>query len=338
MKRQSIYFEGPRKIAMHWEEIPDLKPGEVLVRALISGISPGTEMLIYRDQAPKGMDVDLNIAALGGEFHYPFKYGYSMIGEVTALGEGVDGEWLGRQVFAFNPHESYFTAPTDDLHLLPENVPLDDAVFLPNMETAVNFLMDGKPLIGERVLVFGQGVIGLLTTSLLSAFPLAELAAVDPYEKRREISLSLGAGQAVSPQELNSIRQTWRINAIDGADLIYELSGSPDALNQAIQLAGFESRIIIGSWYGEKTSSLALGREFHRGRIKLFSSQVSTLAAEHRGRWSKARRFSLVWEKLAQTHPADIITHRFSIAQASQAYQLLDEEPESALQVVLHYE
>jgi len=325
-------------VAVRSEEVPDLKPGEVLVRGLLSGISPGTEMLIYRDLAPKGMVVDLNIEVLGGEFSYPIKYGYSMIGEVAALGEGVDGGWLGRQVFAFNPHESYFTARIEQLHPLLEGVTVDDAVFLPNMETAVNFLMDGKPLIGERVGVFGQGVIGLLTTALLTAFPLAELVTVDTYGKRREISLSLGAGKAVSPEELDSIRQAWRIDGIDGADLIYELSGSPDALNQAIQLAGFESRIIIGSWYGEKTSPLTLGREFHRGRIKLVSSQVSTLAAEHRGRWSKARRFALAWEKLIQVHPARMITHRFPIGSAPQAFRLLDEEPGSAVQVVLKYE
>lgn len=337
MKRQSIYFEGPRQVAVRWEEVPALNAGEVLVRGLLSGISPGTEMLIYRDQAPKGMDVDLNIAALGGDFSYPFKYGYCMVGEIAALGEGVDRQWLGRQVFAFNPHESYFTAKIEHLHRLPEGVTAEEAVLLPNMETAVNFLMDGSPLIGERVAAFGQGVIGLLTTMLLVTFPLAELITVDPYAKRREISRSLGADQAVSPTELDAIRQTWGMNGVDGADLIYELSGSPEALNQAIQMAGFESRIIIGSWYGEKTASLALGREFHRSRIKLVSSQVSTLAAPHLGRWTKARRFALAWEKLIQTQPADLITHRFQIADAPQAYQMLDEAPESAVQVVLQF-
>jgi 2-desacetyl-2-hydroxyethyl bacteriochlorophyllide A dehydrogenase len=338
MKRQSLYFEGPRQVSVRTEEIPALKPGEVLVRGLLSGISPGTEMLIYRDQAPKDMDVDLNIEALGGEFSYPFKYGYSMIGEVTSLGEGVDGEWLGRRVFAFNPHESHFNARVEHLHPLQEGATVDDAVFLPNMETAVNFLMDGKPLIGENIVVFGQGVIGLLTTALLTEFPLAKLVTVDTYAKRREISRSLGADRAIPPQELVSLQQAWQIEGIDGADLIYELSGSPDALNQAIQLAGFESRIIVGSWYGEKMSSLALGREFHRGRIKLVSSQVSTLAAEHRGRWNKARRFALAWEKLIHTRPARIITHRFPIVEAPLAFQLLDENPESAVQVVLQYD
>ena len=338
MKRQSVYFEGPRQVAVRTEEVPDLKPGEVLVRGLISGISPGTEMLIYRDQAPKDMDIDLNIEALGGEFNYPFKYGYTMIGEVAALGEGVDGAWLDRQVFAFNPHESHFTARVEHLHPLPEGVSVDNTVFLPNMETAVNFLMDGKPLIGERVVVFGQGVIGLLTTALLQTYPLAELITVDTYAKRRELSRSLGAGGAVPPEELDSIRQAWGMDGIDGAELIYELSGSPDALNQAIRLAGFESRIIVGSWYGEKLSSLALGREFHRSRITLVSSQVSTLAAEHRGRWSKARRLALAWEKLIQVQPARMITHRFTIADAPLAFQLLDQEPESAVQVILQYD
>jgi 2-desacetyl-2-hydroxyethyl bacteriochlorophyllide A dehydrogenase len=336
MKKQSVYFEGPHQVSIRCEEVPDLTSGEVLVRGILSGISPGTEMLIYRGQAPKGMSIDPNISALNGEFSYPLKYGYSMVGEVAALGDGVDREWLGRQVFAFNPHESYFTSRVEHLHPLPEGVSPEDAIFLPNMETAVNFLMDGKPIIGERVMVFGQGVVGLLTTALLNAFPLAELITVDPYEKRREISCALGANKAIDPGELDSIRQMWGKVGIDGADLIYELSGSPEALNQAIQLAGFESRIIVGSWYGDKMSSVALGREFHRGRIKLVSSQVSTLASEFEGRWSKARRFSLAWERLIQIHPGQMVTHRYPFAEVSQAYRLLDEESESAVQVVLH--
>ncbi|MBC8504898.1 MAG: zinc-binding alcohol dehydrogenase [Anaerolineales bacterium] len=337
MKRQSLYFEGPRRVGIREEELPALKPEEVLVRSIASAISPGTEMLIYGDQAPLGLSADSTIEALDGQFNYPFKYGYSLVGEVIELGDKVASHWLGKIVFAFNPHESHFVAHTEYLHPIPNFVSVEDAIFLPNMETAINFVMDGKPQIGERVAVFGQGIVGLLTTSLLSEFPNNELVTFDNYENRRNASLSIGADKSLSPSEMDVIQDQWLGDNIQGSDLIFELSGSPEALNQAIQLTGFESRIIIGSWYGEKKTPLELGREFHRNRIKLISSQVSTIAAEFQGRWDKSRRFDLVWEKLAEIKPSRFITHRFPLECATEAYQLLDQAPKETIQVIFEY-
>lgn len=313
------------------EEIPSLKEGEVLVRTIISAISPGTELLIYRHQVPKGMAADTTIAALEGKFEHPFKYGYAAVGEVIQAGAEVDKSWLGKRVFAFNPHESHFVTHFQNLLLLPEEISPDQAVFLPNMETAVNFLMDGNPLIGERVAVYGQGIVGLLTTALLATFPLAELITFDTYESRRRVSLSLGASDAVDPSNVLD----W--HAISDFDLIYELSGSPAALDQAIGISGFESRIVIGSWYGEKRANLDLGGDFHRNRIQLISSQVSTLASQFRGRWSKSRRMDLAWQMLAEIDPSRFITQRFDISQAGQAYHALDTNPQKSIQIVIEY-
>ena len=333
MKRISLYFEGPKKVGIREEEIPALDGGEVLVRSIASAISPGTELLIYNDQAPKGMAADSTIAALEGQFNYPIKYGYAVVGEVTELGSNVEHQWMGKRVFAFNPHESHFITQPQHLHIVPEGLATEAALFVPNIETAINFVLDGKPLLGERVAVFGQGIVGLLTTSILSQFPLDELVSIDRFENRRTASLAAGANQSIQPSGLNSLRNRWTA----GADLIFELSGSPKALNQAIQLAGFESRIVIGSWYGDKPSEINLGGEFHRNRIKLLSSQVSSIAAELRGRWDKPRRFELVWEKLAQLQPSQFITHRFPLEHAAEAYHLLDQQPESAIQVIFEH-
>ena len=337
MKRQSLNFEGPRQVVVRQEEIPALLPGEVLVKSILSAISPGTETLIYRDQAPKGLAADSTIAALEGEFNYPFKYGYSVVGEVIEASPEVEPDWLGRRVFAFNPHESHFSAQTKSLQRIPDSIPLEDAVFLPNMETAINFVMDGKPIIGERVAIFGQGTVGLLTKSLLSEFPLEELITFDNFDLRRSASLTAGANQSFHPQTLVDTIQRWSKNTAPGADLLYELSGSSKALNQAIRLAGFESRIIIGSWYGEKKSLIELGQEFHRNRIQLISSQVSTIAAEFGGRWDKTRRFDLAWKKIKTIRPSKFITHRFPLERAAVAYHLLDENPQDVIQVIFEY-
>ena len=222
---------------------------------------------------------------------------------------------------------------------MPVPLPLspEAAAFVPNMETAVNFLMDGQPLIGEQVVVFGQGVVGLLTTALLARLPLTSLVTLDRYPLRRQTSLALGAHTSLDPAEPQTLA---RLHALlqQGADLTYELSGNPAVLEPAIAATGFSGRVVIGSWYGQKRAEIDLGGRFHRSRMRLISSQVSTLAPEWTGRWSKARRLQVAWWMLEQVQPAHLITHRFPLARAAEAYAMLDQHPEAALQVILTYD
>ncbi len=342
MPGKSLWFVEPKRIEVREEPTPKPGAGQVLVRTALSGISSGTEMLIYRGEMPRGMAADESIAALSGNLEYPLKYGYSAVGRVAALGPGVDVSWKDRLVFAFNPHESEFVASTEDVTPLPEGVSPEDAVFLPNMETAVNFVMDGRPVIGEKVVVLGQGVVGLLTTALLAMFPLEKLVTVDRFPPRRSASLELGADAAFDPDEENVVE---RIRAYlgagdfyDGADLVYEVSGSPVALDTAIELTGFDGRIVAGSWYGGKRHPIDLGGRFHRGRLKLISSQVTTLSPAFSGRWDKRRRMEIAWQMLRRVRPSRLITHRFPLNRAAEAYRLLDERPQEVLQIVFTYD
>ncbi len=326
---------------MHEEFLPTPAPDQVVVETQVSAISPGTEMLLYRDQAPAGIPLDETIPDLAGDFSYPFKYGYAAVGRVVGRGADVDPEWHNRLVFAFHPHESHFLASPAGLIPVSAGVSPEEAAFLPNMETAVNFLMDGQPLIGEQVLVFGQGVVGLLTTALLARFPLARLVTLDRYPLRRKQSLDVGAHISLDPAAQDVLEQVSSLvhkgGFYPGADLTYELSGDPGALDQAIAVTGFNGRVVIGSWYGQKRADLDLGGRFHRSRVRLISSQVSTIAPEWSGRWNKSRRLDLAWHMLQKVKPAQLITHRFPITQASQAYALLDQHPEKAIQVMLKY-
>ncbi len=336
MRRQAVFFCSPGEVELRQEDFNPPGENQVLVKTLLTGISPGTELLVYQGLFPENLAADETISALADPFGYPMKYGYCAVGEVMEAGRGVEAGWVGRKVFAFQPHQSHFTAALETLIPIPDGISEQDALFLPNMETAVNFIMDGAPLIGERVIVFGQGIVGLLTLGLLARFPLGGLYALDRYLLRREASLHWGANASFDPGSAPDL-QALRTRLPDGADLTFEVSGAPAALNQAIEFTAFDGRILIGSWYGRKPMSLDLGGYFHRSRIRLISSQVSTLAPALSGRWSKTRRFNLAWEMIRQLSPSRWITHRFPVEDAAQAYQLLDRNPGEAIQVIFTY-
>jgi 2-desacetyl-2-hydroxyethyl bacteriochlorophyllide A dehydrogenase len=314
---------------------------QVLVETLVSTISAGTELLVYRGEWPPNLLVDENIPALQGTFQYPLKYGYACVGRIIRVGSKIDPSWTGQLVFAFNPHESHFLSRPDDLILLPPDLPPERAGLLPNMETAVTFVMDGRPLIGERVVVFGQGVVGLLTTALLAQLSLGGLYALDRFLLRRDRSLALGADSVFDPADplaMDSLMTFLEMEREGGADLTYELSGNPAALDQAISVTGYGGRVVVGSWYGAKRADVDLGGKFHRGRIKMISSQVSTIEPELSGRWTKKRRLNLAIGLLRKLNTLDLISHRFPVSKADEAYALLAQNPGDALQVVLTYE
>jgi 2-desacetyl-2-hydroxyethyl bacteriochlorophyllide A dehydrogenase len=342
MKRLALYFTGPHEVCVEQETLPPPAAGEVLVQTLVSAISAGTERLIYRGQMPTNLCVDETIPALTGQVGYPLKYGYAAVGRILALGREVPPEWEGKMVFAFQPHASHFLSPLADLLRVPAGLSPEEAALLPIMETSVNFLMDGQPLIGEQVAVFGQGVVGLLTTALLARLPLAVLVTLDPYALRRKKSLALGAHDSLDPGAAETATHLAALLQKDspyaGADLVYELSGNPEALEQAIEVSGFNGRVVVGSCYGQNAVSLNLGGRFHRSRIRLISSQVSTIAAECGARFSKPRRLQIAWQMLQQLRPAHLITHRFPVSQAAQAYALLDRDAAAAIQVILTYD
>ncbi len=355
-ERRAVLFTAPGAVEVRTEEIAPPQGDELLVETVVSAISAGTEMLFYRGQVPAGMAADSSIAGMTDEVRYPLKYGYACVGricegagplarqvETTEADGSVDaaGTEDSRYYFAFHPHESHFCASPQALLPVPEAIPPAQAALLPNAETAVNLVMDGAPLVGERVAVMGLGVVGLLTTALLAQFPLDALIAVDPLPRRRRLALRLGASEAIDPSGAAGpdLLQAALADAgeLRGVDLLYELSGQPTALDAAVSAAGFDSRIVVGSWYGTKAAALQLGGSFHRNRVRLISSQVSTVAPHLRGRWTKARRLESAWQLLAKLPEEELISHRFPLEQAAEAYKLIDSRPEQTLQVIFKY-
>lgn len=324
---QTLFFTSPRCTEIRESSLPPLKDDEVLVETVCSAISAGTEMLVYRGQFPQLQDAHDSVSS---ELKYPLAYGYACVGVVKETGKQVDKSWLGKTVFSFQPHTSSFITHPSSLISIPHSLSPENACFLPNMETAVNLVQDGAPILGERVLVLGQGVVGILTASLLSEFPLENLTVVDGIELRRK-GLN-GEGQKLKVKSLapdNLQPSTF--------DLVFELTGSPAALNTAIEHTAFSGRVVIGSWYGQKRAEVDLGGSFHRSRIKLISSQVSSISPELSGRWDKSRRFEVAWQALDRIQPQKWVTHRFTLQDAAKAYQLLDEHPQETIQVIFEY-
>ena len=342
MQRRSIIVKAPFEIEIAQETVPGVGPAEVLVETKFSAVSHGTEMLIYRGLFPGEMAVDETIPGLQRPLNYPLKYGYAAIGEVIEVGSEVNRKLIGRMVYGFHPHESCFIAGVDEIFAVPPDIDPLDALFLANMETAVNFLMDGNPVIGEKVVVFGQGVVGLLTAALLARFPLAALLTLDNFKLRREASRRVGAHLALDPGQPDTLEtaiQWLEPDASEGsADLVYELSGNPGALNPAIAVTGFDGRIVIGSWYGKKQAALELGGRFHRKRIRLISSQVSSVTPALFARWSRHRRLDTAWDMVRLIRPAGFITHQMPFRRAQEAFALIDNDPAATIQVVLEYE
>ncbi|SDK25836.1 zinc-dependent alcohol dehydrogenase [Natronorubrum texcoconense] len=336
-RARSLYFTGPRAVDVRSHHLPEPGPGEVRVRTTASAISAGTEGLLYRGEAPTELPADEELEAFDGDLSFPLQYGYAAVGEVTTVGADVDDEWIGRTVFAYNAHESRFLADPETLLPVPDGISPREATLFANLETAVTFLLDGDPLLGERVAVFGQGTVGLLTTALLARTPLETLVAFEPDEQRRRCAERFGADRALDPANAG-FPDAFREIAGDRADLTYELSGDPNALDDAIATTGFDGRVLVGSWYGTKPATLDLGGRFHRDRIEIRSTQVSTLDPRLSGRWSRERRHDLTWEWLERLEVSPLLTHELPLEDAGEAYELLEERPDEAIQVLLTYD
>jgi len=293
-------------------------------------------MMAYRGELPAELSLDSTLATLQGSFSYPLKYGYASVGRVLDVGNGVEGLAEGDLVFAFNPHETCFTNPADVALKLPAELNPRLGVLVANTETAINSLWDAAPRLGERAVVIGQGVVGLLITQLLRKAGVSVIITADLYEKRRELSLRAGADLAVNPSS-DLAQRVLEITGGLGADVVIEASGQPSALNDAINCTASEGRIVVVSWYGTKQAQLNLGSDFHRKRLTLRSSQVSHFDPSMAPRWTIRRRRSLAVQYLSELSLDQLITHVFPFNRAADAYSLIDNHPEEVIQVVLDY-
>jgi 2-desacetyl-2-hydroxyethyl bacteriochlorophyllide A dehydrogenase len=327
----AVWFPRARSVELRTEELAEPQPDEVRVRAVLSAISHGTEMLVYRGEVDA--DLALDLPTLVGGYGFPLKYGYASVGRAVAVGREVRGVREGDLVFALHPHQDEYVVPESLVRRLPDGTASEQGVFLANIETAINVMLDAKPRLGEVVAVFGQGVVGLLVTQLLLRSG-ARVVAVEPSALRRSLAQRCGAEAAIAPGEGALLRE---LTSGRGADVAIDASGSPAALQEAIDCVAQEGIVVVCSWYGEKPVPLDLGGRFHRGRVRLISSQVGRIDPSLAPRWDRERRLELATELLGDLVLAELITHRIPFARAADAYALLDAGAAETVQVVLDY-
>ena len=330
----AIWFAAPRHVELRREAVAPPAAGQVLVAAVASGISAGSELLVFRGHAPAELPPDLPTVA--GDFGLPVKFGYASVGRVTQRGSGVEAPAEGDLVFAHHPHQSEYVVPADAPILLPAELSPELGVFTANLETALTVVLDAQLRFGETAFVQGQGVVGLLITMLLARSG-ASVVTADAYERRRRLSLAAGAEQSLDPTVgvADALRE---LTGGRGADVAIEATGNPAALQACIDAVAFGGTVVVASWYGDRPAALDLGRAFHRRRIRIVSSQVSTLDPALSGRWTRTRRTALVRGLLGELPLAELITHRFPLSEAAAAYQLVDQRPEEAMQIIFRYD
>jgi threonine dehydrogenase-like Zn-dependent dehydrogenase len=259
-------------------------PGEATVRTLFSGISRGTERLVFEGSIGQSEWERMRAPRQEGAFPFPVKYGYCATGVV----EQGPADLLGRPVFCLHPHQDFFNVPIGALAPIPDNVPARRATLAANMETALNALWDSGAGPGDRIVVVGVGIVGLLVASLAARLPGAVVTAVDTDQSRRSVAEALGAGFARPAQ------------APGDADVVFHASATGEGLNCAIACAGLEATVVEMSWYGAKPVQADLGGAFHSRRLRLVSSQVGLVSPSRRPRWDYRRRMEAALRMLAE--------------------------------------
>jgi threonine dehydrogenase-like Zn-dependent dehydrogenase len=267
---RGFWTVAPGRGELREEELPGAGSDEVLVRALASGVSRGTEALIFAGRVPRSQFEAMRAPLMGGTFPFPVKYGYSVVGVLED----------GSQVFVLHPHQDRCLAPAGMCVPVPPEVPAHRAVLAANMETALNICWDAAPLAGERIMVIGAGVVGLLAASLLARIPAARVTVVDVNPAREALARRFECAFALPDA------------APANQELIVHTSASETGLRLALDRAAFEGRIIEASWYGDIAPALPLGETFHARRLRLIGSQVGAIAPAMRGRRTHAMRLA----------------------------------------------
>lgn len=257
-------------------------PGEVLVRTVRSGVSRGTETLVFAGRVPRSQYEAMRAPFQEGDFPAPLKYGYLSVGTV----ESGPAALRGRTVFCLYPHQTAYVVPAEAVTVVPDEVPPARAVLAGTVETALNALWDARPLIGDRVAVVGAGMVGCCVARLLSRFPAVQVTLVDIDSGRSEVAAALGVGFALPA------------DAAGGRDLVVHCSATSAGLQRSLDLLAPEGTVIELSWYGDTEVSLSLGGWFHPGRLGIRSSQVGTVSPARAGRYAPGERRALALELL----------------------------------------
>jgi threonine dehydrogenase-like Zn-dependent dehydrogenase len=318
---QAFWTVGPGSGEIRRFVLPPLAAGLVRVAAIVSGISRGSESLVFLGKVPQSQYQAMRCPFQDGEFPFPVKYGYASVGRVEA-GAGAP---VGSRVFCLHPHQDRYDVPADAVLPIPDAVPDARAALAANMETAINALWDAAPLVGDRIAVVGAGVVGGLAAALAARLPGTRVTLVDINPGRRALAAALGcdfAAPADAPRD---------------ADLVIHASGSAAGLATALALAGFEATVLELSWYGATAVAAPLGEAFHSRRLTLRASQVGAVAPSRRARWSRRERLALALTLLADSVYDCLLTGESGFAELPGTLARLAAAPGDTLCRIVRY-
>jgi 2-desacetyl-2-hydroxyethyl bacteriochlorophyllide A dehydrogenase len=318
----ALWIVSPGHAELREEVLSEPRADQVLVKALFSGVSRGTERLVFSGAVPESEYERMRAPFQVGSFPFPVKYGYASVGEVL---KG-PADLLGRRVFCLYPHQSHYVVPSESVVPLPDGLPPGRAVLAANMETAINALWDAEIKIGDRVAVVGAGVVGSLVAYLAARVAGTNVTLLDVEMHKAEVARRLGVSFALVA------------DAPRNCDLILHASGTGAGLRVALELAGQEGRIVELSWFGSHEVTLPLGGAFHVKRLTLRSSQVGTIPAEQRARWDYRRRLCLALSLLGDEHLEALIDSRGSLSELPEHMKTLASTDCSTLCHRVHYE
>jgi 2-desacetyl-2-hydroxyethyl bacteriochlorophyllide A dehydrogenase len=330
---RGLWFTAARHAELLNEHVKRPTGNEVMVRAIASLVSAGTEMLVYRGELPA--EDDLGLETCEGSFGFPVKYAYQVVGEVIEAGPDANFK-LGDRVFARHPHQDYFKVKSEGFLIsrVPDGLPSERAVFVNLLEVALNCHLDVPVRIGDRVVVYGLGIVGSLAAQLTKRVAGAVIV-VDPIAARREAALAWGADAAFAPDA--APEGIADLTDGRGVDIAIEATGAPSALQAAIKALGQEGTVAVISYFGTRKVPLLLSPEFHYKRLKIISSMVSSLGSGLQPRWTRERRHGVAYDLLGQDWVVTPVSHELPFSRAPEAYAILDMRPSDAMGIVLKY-
>lgn len=310
-KARALWFVAPRRVELRDEALSVAGPGEVVVRGLASAVSQGTELLLYRGEGPARFDDSLALSDPRGDSTYPRRYGYSWVGEIV----GGDAARTGEHVFALATHADAHVLRGADARAIPADVPATRAVLAANLETAITCAWDAEVALGDRVVVLGGGVVGALSAWLLGRSG-ACVTLVERSARRRAAAAALLPSSAIVENAAPDAR----------CDVVIEATGDPRSLDDAVAWCAMEARVIVASFYGARRAPVDLGDAFHRRRLTLRATQVSTIPPRLSARWTAARRWDLVTELLREPGLDSLVAAPIPFDRASDLYATLDRD------------
>jgi 2-desacetyl-2-hydroxyethyl bacteriochlorophyllide A dehydrogenase len=337
---RSAMMIGPRDVEVREVELPPVGPGDVLLRTLYTGISAGTEMNVYRGRAAqwrtrRDPETGLFEPSSDPEWTYPLAYGYAAVSEVEEAGADVSGVRVGDLVFSYTAHASAAVVAASEVVALPDLADPRVGVLNANLNTAYNGLLDAHPRLGDTVVVSGLGVIGLLLVQMLARAGIHTIA-IDGVAERRGLAERFGAAVTLEPGR-GAAAEIRSLTGNRGADIVIEVSGASQALNEAIRIVGYGGTVVAMSWYGGTFESLDLSGEFHHNRPRIIASQVGGLPPGIGSLWTLARRQETVSRLMQELDLSPLLTHEMDGEKASEAYALVDSRPPELIQCVLAY-